>query len=218
MNKIAKSELIKIITPVRLRAYGNECDEILLDKYIYNLRLAEAFYPALSLLEVSLRNRICNAIEKLICSDWLIKELEQQKFLADKEYKKLIEAENKIKKSGKKVTNDRLISEMTLGFWVHLCTKSYKPKFWDKKGFFESVFPNYIQEQGLRKIAPIQNDLLAILRLRNRISHHEIIINGDKSPQEQYQLVLNMLHLLSTDMEKMLNNISRFEDIIKQKP
>lgn len=213
-----KSELIEIITPVRIHAYGNECDEILLDKYIYNLRLAESFYPALSLLEISLRNRICNAIGKLICKDWLLKELTQQNLLADKEYKKLVESENKIKKSGKKVTNDRLISEMTLGFWVHLCTKSYKPKFWDKKGFFESVFPNYVAEQGLRKIAPIQKDLLAILRLRNRISHHEMIINGNKTPLEQYQLVLNMLHLLSTDMEKLLNNISRFEDIIKQKP
>lgn len=133
-------------------------------------------------------------------------------------HEKLLETESKIKKSGKNVTNDRLISEMTLVFWVHLCTKSYKPKFWDKKGFFEAVFPNYVPEKGLRKIAPIQNDLLAILRLRNRISHHEMIINSNKTPQEQYQLVLNMLHLLSTDMENLLNNISRFKDIIKQKP
>lgn len=213
-----KTALIEIITPVRLRAYGNECDEILLDKYIYNLRLSEAFYPALSLVEITLRNRICNAIDKLICKDWLINEINEQKLLADKEYKKLLETESKLSKSGKKVTNDRLISEMTLGFWVHLCTKSYKPKFWDKKGFFEAVFPNYSTEKELRKIAPIQNDLLTILRLRNRISHHEMIINCNKLPKEQYQLILNMLHLLSIDMEKLLNNISRFEDIIKQKP
>lgn len=213
-----KTALIEIITPVRLRAYGNECDEILLDKYIYNLRLSEAFYPALSLVEITLRNRICNAVDKLICKDWLINEINEQKLLADKEYKKLLETENKLSKSGKKVTNDRLISEMTLGFWVHLCTKSYKPKFWDKKGFFETVFPNYSPEKELRKIAPIQNDLLTILRLRNRISHHEMIINCNKPPKEQYQLILNMLHLLSIDMEKLLNSISRFEDIIKQKP
>ncbi|MGN0005495.1 MAG: hypothetical protein ACI37Z_05955 [Candidatus Gastranaerophilaceae bacterium] len=219
MNKTGnKKELIEVITPIRLRAYGNECAEVLLDKYIYNLRLAESFYPALSLLEISLRNSICNAIDKLICKDWLVKELSQQKLLADKEYEKLLESESKIKKSGKKVTNDRLISEMTLGFWVHLCTKSYKPKFWDKKGFFEAVFPNYVPAQGLSKIAPIQNNLLAILRLRNRISHHEIIINDNKTPQEQYQLVLDILHLLSTDMENLLNGISRIQDIIKQKP
>lgn len=213
-----KNELIEIITLVRLGAYGNDSNDLLLEKYIYNLKLSEAFYPALSLLEITLRNRICNAIEKLICKDWLIQELDRQYILADKEYQKLLESENKIKKAGKKVTNDRLISEMTLGFWIHLCTKSYKPKLWDKRGFFESVFPNYTNNGELRKIAPIQNDLLAILRLRNRIFHHEIIINGNKTPKQQYQLVLSMLHLLSSGMETLLATISRFDTIEKQKP
>lgn len=214
----SKDELVEIITPVRLGAYGSGDNSILLNEYIYNLKLSEAFYPALSLLEITLRNRICNAVEKLICKDWLLQELNKQNILADKEYQKLLESANKIRKSGKKVTNDRLISEMTLGFWIHLCTKSYRPKLWDKKGFFEAVFPNHTNNGELRKIAPIQNDLLNILRLRNRIFHHEIIINGNKTPEEQYQLVLNMLHLLSTGMESLLNSISRFETITKQKP
>ncbi|MCM1009332.1 MAG: hypothetical protein NC390_00450 [Fusobacterium sp.] len=218
VNVDYRNELIEVITPVRLNAYGNSDTDLLLNRYIYNLKLSEAFYPALSILEITLRNKICNAIEKFICKDWLLKELNQQNILADKEYKKLLESANKIKKSNKKITNDRLISEMTLGFWVHLCTKSYRPKLWDKKGFFETVFPNYSNNGVLRTIAPIQNDLLAILRLRNRIFHNEIIINGNKTPREQYQLVLNMLHLLSAGMECLLNDISRVEAIIKQKP
>lgn len=213
-----KNELLKLITPVRLQAYGTESSDILLDRCIYNVKISATFYPALAFVENSLKNSICNAIDKLICKDWLVKEINQQKLLSDKEYTKLIEAKNKIKKANKKITNNRLISELTFGFWVHLCTKSYKPKFWDKKGFFETVFPNYVQEKGLRKIAPIQNDLLAILRLRNRIFHHEMIINRNQTPQEQYQLVLNILHLLSADVEKLLNSISRFQDIIIQKP
>lgn len=213
-----KNELLKLITPVRLQAYGTESSDILLDRCIYNVKISETFYPALAFVELSLKNSICNAIDKLICKDWLVKEINQQKLLSDKEYTKLIEAKNKIKKANKKITNNRLISELTFGFWSHLCTKSYKPNFWDKKGFFEAVFPNYVQEKGLRKIAPIQNDLLAILRLRNRIFHHEMIINRNQTPQEQYQLVLNILHLLSADVEKLLNGISRFQDIIIQKP
>ena len=213
-----KNELVEIITSVRLGAYGSDNKDVLLERYIYNLKLSEAFYPALSLLEITLRNRICNAIEKLIGKDWLMQELNKQNILADKEYKKLIESVNKIKKAGKKITNDRLISEITLGFWIYLCTKSYKPKLWDKKGFFELVFPNYANNGELRKIAPIQNDLLAILRLRNRIFHHEIILNGNKTPKEQYQLVLNMLHLLSAGMESLLQNSSRYKTIEKQKP
>ncbi len=209
-----KNKLTEVITPVRLSAYGNND----LDKYIYNLKLSEAFYPALSLLEVTLRNRICNAIEKVICKDWLLNELNKQILLADKEYKKLLDTANKIKRANKKITNDRLISELTLGFWVHLCTKSYKPKLWDKKGFFELVFPNYVNNSGLRNIAPIKDDLLSILNLRNRIFHHEIIINSKKTPKEQYQLILNILYLLSVEMVDLLKNISRFETIEKQKP
>lgn len=143
------NELIEVITPVRLGAYGNGDNSILLNEYVYNLKLSESFYPALSLLEIALRNQICNAIDKFICKDWLLQELSKQSILADKEYQKLLESANKIKKAGKKITNDRLISEMTFGFWIHLFTKSYRPKLWDKKGVFEAVFPNYVQKGTL---------------------------------------------------------------------
>ena len=213
MNKLENEQkLIEVITSVRLNVYGN------IENYIYNIKLSETFYPALSLLEVALRNRICNAIEKLICKNWLIAELEKQNILTDKEYQRLKEAENKIKKANKKVTNDRLISELTFGFWIHLCTKSYKPKLWDKRGFFEEVFPNYTNNGNLRNISPIQNDLLNILRLRNRIFHHEIIIKSNKQPVDYYQSIINMLHLLSSETLELLNIISRFEEISKQKP
>lgn len=212
------NELIEVITPARLGAYGNGNNSILLNEYVYNLKLSESFYPALSLLEIALRNRICNAIDKFICKDWLLQELSKQNILADKEYQKLLESANKIKKAGKKITNDRLISEMTFGFWIHLFTKSYRPKLWDKKGVFEAVFPNYAQKGTLREITPIQRDLLAILRLRNRIFHHEIIINGNKTPEELYQIILNTLHIISTGMECLVYEVSRFNDIIKQKP
>ena len=219
MTKIKfQQELIDTITPVRLKAYGEDSNDILLEKYIYNLKVSESLYPALSLLEVTLRNKICYAIEILICKDWLINELNHQNLLFDKEYKKLIETADKIKKEGKKVTNDRLISELTLGFWIHLCTKSYKPKFWDKKGFIELVFPNYTINSNLRNISLIQKDLRDVLKLRNRISHQEIIINGNRTPEEYYKLIQTLLHTLSSGMFALLEDISRFNAITKQKP
>ena len=213
-----QQELIDTITPVRLKAYGDDSNDLLLEKYIYNLKVSESLYPALSLLEVTLRNKICYAIETLICKDWLINELNQQNLLLDKEYKKLVETADKIEKDGKKVTNDRLISELTFGFWIHLCTKSYKPKFWDKKGFIELVFPNYIVSSNLRNISLIQKDLRDVLKLRNRISHQEIIINGNRTPEEYYKLIQTLLHTLSSGMFALLEDISRFNAITKQKP
>lgn len=213
-----QQELIDTITPVRLKAYGEDSNEILIEKYIYNLKVSESLYPALSLLEVTLRNKICYAIEALICKDWLINELNQQNLLFDKEYKKLVETADKIEKDGKKVTNDRLISELTFGFWIHLCTKSYKPKFWDKKGFIELVFPNYTVSSNLRNISLIQKDLRDVLKLRNRISHQEIIINGNRTPEEYYKLIQTLLHTLSSGMFALLEDVSRFDVITKQKP
>ena len=213
-----QQELIDTITPVRLKAYGEDSNDILLEKYIYNLKVSESLYPALSLLEVTLRNKICYAIESLICKDWLIKELNHQNLLLDKEYKKLVETADKIEKDGKKVTNDRLISELTFGFWIHLCTKSYKPKFWDKKGFIELVFPNYTVSSNFRNISLIQKDLRDVLKLRNRISHQEIIINGNRTPEESYKLIQTLLHTLSSGMYALLEDISRFNAITKQKP
>ena len=125
---------------------------------------------------------------------------------------------DKIEKDGKKVTNDRLISELTFGFWIHLCTKSYKPKFWDKKGFIELVFPNYTISSNLRNISLIQKDLRDVLKLRNRISHQEIIINGNRTPEESYKLIQTLLHTLSSGMYALLEDISRFNAITKQKP
>ena len=46
---INQDELLEIITPVRISAYGKESIDILIERYIYNLKLSEAFYPALSL-------------------------------------------------------------------------------------------------------------------------------------------------------------------------
>ena len=213
-----QKELIATITPVRLSSYGDSSSDLSLERYVYNLRISEALYPAIALLEVALRNKICYAIETLICKGWLIAELNQQNILLDKEYKKLLSVKEKIEKDGKKVTNDRLISELTFGFWIHLCTKPYKPKLWDKKGFIELVFPNYTVSLNLRNISLIQKDLRDVLKLRNRISHQEIIINGNRTPEEYYKLIQTLLHTLSSGMYALLEDVSRFNTIIKQKP
>ena len=210
-------ELIATITPVRLSSYGDSSSESSLEQYVYNLRISESLYPAIALIEVALRNKICNAIETLICKDWLIAELNQQNMLLDKEHKKLLSIKEKIEKDGKCITNDRLISELTFGFWIHLCSKPYKPKLWDKKGFTELVFPNY-QKGCIRNISLIQKDLLDILRLRNRISHHEIILNGSRTPEQYNKLTKGVLRTLSTGMASILDSISRADTIIQQKP
>lgn len=214
-------EFIDIISPERLKAYKlSEQDNfsILFERYIYNIKISETFYPILSILEIALRNKIYNAIDKLIKQDWLLSELQSQSLLLGNEHKILLDASKKLYFKYKKITKGALITELSFGFWVNLCKKAYKTIIWDKKGVFELVFPNFIAQNVMDRTKFISSDLKNILQLRNRIFHHETIINNKLGIQNCYNIAEKLLSYISKEQLELSQNISRFNDIIKQKP
>ena len=221
ITDIQKQEFIDIISSERLNSYKTIQEEtfaILLERYMYNIKVAESFYPILSILEIALRNKIHNSIDKLIKSDWLLSEIYKQDLLLDNEHKILMDTFNKLKFKDKNLTKGALISELTFGFWVNLCKKSYKTILWDKKGFFESVFPFFSIKKEMNKIRFISPDLKNILQLRNRIFHHEIIINHKIGIENCYDKIEKILLSISEDSLSLLTETCKFRDIIKQKP
>ena len=91
----------------------------------------------------------------------------------------------------------------------------------NKKDFFESVFPDFNKNfcsHSLDKTKVIFPQLKEILRLRNRIFHHEIIINNKIGIENCYIQTKKVLYSLSEDYAKMFEKTFRFEDLIKQKP
>jgi hypothetical protein len=215
------NKIMSLITDARLSSYKEtdiDCIDILIQRYLFNIEVCEAFYPILSLFEITLRNSICNTIDKVITKDFLLQEANRRNILTENDHKNLLKTVERLKNNGMKITNDRLVSEMTLGFWIHLCTKNYKTKLWDKKGFFESVFPNYKPVNQLKSIGMLQNELLKVLKLRNRIFHHEIIINSKISLKDYYNLIRDLLYLMSNDMVELLDSLNRIEIISRQKP
>ena len=146
MEKSIHKSLINLLSDCRLSSYkyGNADEQIALERYLYNIELSKSFYPILSLIEVSLRNRLNEAIDKTVKPDWLIQELSEQDILLDSEYKKLQEAKSKLLKKRKAITKDHLIAELSLGFWIHLCTKkNTKHSYGIEKNFFRIVFSDY---------------------------------------------------------------------------
>lgn len=221
INENANQKLIKLISINRLNSYKfRDTDDglIIFERYLYNIEVSKALYPLLSLLEISLRNSINNAIDNTIKRNWLIEELEQQDILKDKEYKILKETETKLVRSRKTITAGNLIAELSLGFWVHLCTKKYKIKLWHKKNFFRQVFndyPNFIDFDKLTKIYPL---LRLTLVIRNRIFHHEIIINNSAGIENCYDNIKTLLSYISKDCLFFLDEVCEFKKVIKQKP
>lgn len=112
-----------------------------------------------------------------------------------------------------------MIAELSLGFWVHLCTKRYKTALWHRQGFFRIVFadyPDFSEFDKLGKIFPILN---LLLKLRNRIFHHEIIINHPYGIYNCYNDLRKLLGFISKDSLLSLDKICDFNNVIKkQKP
>lgn len=223
MAKQTESNLINLFSENRLNSYkydANDDNSILLERYLYNIEVSKALYPLLSILEISLRNRINKAIENTIQQDWLMKELNAQNILLTGEFNKLQDAKQKLLKKGhKNFTKDDLIAELSLGFWVYLCGRKYKNTLWHKAGFFKTVFtdyPNFSEFDKLSKISPV---LQLMLKLRNRIFHHEIIINYPYGIINCYNDLKRLLGYISKDSLLYLDRICDFNNVIvKKKP
>ncbi len=223
MNKIDLDNQIfaDIVSFERFNSYKlTEKDDVsdILKRYIYNIKISEAFYPILSMLEIALRNRIHNAIDKLIKKDWLLSETHSQNLLLNNERKILLDAAKKIQVKKKELTKGALIAELSFGFWINLCKKAYKTIIWDKKGVFEFVFPDFPIEQEMDRMKFMSADLKNILQLRNRIFHHETIINNKLGVQNCYNIIERILSYVSSEYFGILKSVSNFYTIIKQKP
>lgn len=218
------SKIAENISVDRLSSYKYDkadSTELILSRYIYNIQISESFYPVIAALEVALRNRLYNAVVKLKGQNWLLEEIKQQAILSENERNILLEAYNKLKRKNNLPSTGAVIAELTFGFWVNLCKKSYKNSLWDKQDFFSNVFPdfdNYFNSPTLDKTKVMFPELKEILRLRNRIFHHEIIINNKNGIENCYDKTHKVLYSLSKEYADMFEDSFRFKDIIKQKP
>ena len=65
MPKTLENNLVNLFSSNRLSSYKydiNDTDSIALERYLYNIEVSKSLYPLLSILEISLRNRINQAI------------------------------------------------------------------------------------------------------------------------------------------------------------
>lgn len=223
MSKTLENNLVNLFSSNRLSSYKyniNDTDSIALERYLFNIEVSKSLYPLLSILEISLRNRINQAIENTTQKDWLMKELNSQNILQTGEFNKLQDAKQKLLKKGhKNFTKDDLIAELSLGFWIYLCGRKYKNTLWHKAGFFKTVFADYPNFSEFDKLGKISPSLQLLLKLRNRIFHHEIIINYPYGIINCYNDLRRLLGYISKDSLLYLDRICDFNNVIaKKKP
>lgn len=119
-------------------------------------------------------------------------------------------AKSKIIASKKPITIDKLVSELTLGFWTSLFNKKYARDFWKPLMY---AFPMLKKEQKNRNTIAFK--LNSIRKFRNRIFHYEPICNDLNILEMNHNSVLEILQWINTDIVLWTKQIDRFDNLFK---
>lgn len=172
MNAAFYKDIEDIFSINRLSVYRQDgCDDTTaLSRYLYNIEICKTLYPILHIFEITLRNSIDKSLTVFSGTQIWYDNLD----LNTDSKLKVSTAKSKIQNKNKEVTHDRLISEMTLGFWTAFLTKKYS-----QSSFQSFIIKTSLQDmpRNLRNIKSIQTIFEKMRVLRNRVSHYERLIH-----------------------------------------
>ncbi|MEU8085727.1 hypothetical protein AB0B57_19195 [Micromonospora sp. NPDC049101] len=136
--------------------------------YTWSIGVSAAFYPLLHFVEITLRNALHRELSaRFGCVDWWsvapINEHGQQL---------VKQAREKLFGRRSPQNADDLVAKLTFGFWVSLVSQTYDRTLWVPALY--RAFPHY---RGRRDA--LHAELKEVLRLRNRVMHHEPIHRRD---------------------------------------
>ena len=135
----------------------------------WNVALSMSLYPAIGFLEVVLRNNLHRVVSgHYRTSAWYDIMPTMLTCCGEMDIAK---AKAELQKREKPEDPDRLVAQLSLGFWTSLLGTDYEQRLWPRLLIF--AFPYMPKRQRTRQHAA--HRLHQILKLRNRISHHEPI-------------------------------------------
>lgn len=211
---MTQEKIINFISKERflpyLLKYENNFDKTI-QHYKANISISEAFYPLISILEVSLRNKIHHQlIKKYNTDEWF----EHQDFImtaSSFQIRRITEARNSILRKKKTVSSGRIIAELTFGFWTSLFDTKYEKILWKQ---LRLCFINCPKEKRKRKA--MSSKFNGIRKLRNRIFHHESISWNIEALKSYIDDIIETISWLDKDLLLWSKDIFRINKVINQ--
>ncbi|HLS68060.1 MAG TPA: Abi family protein [Kiloniellales bacterium] len=176
--------------------------------YTLNTKASEALYTPLQMLEVALRNRINTVMTELYHKHWFN---DSNILLNSYQQEQLRKARNDLRIRKKGVTSGRIVAELMFGFWTAMLGTDYE-ELWQKGLHAIAKKPN---GKGVAR-KELSGPLTQIRILRNRVAHHEPVINWNLL--KHYRKMIEITHLLSPPAAEWCNENSRFLEVYPTKP
>ena len=203
--------LEEAFSPRRMQTYldaaeGNHGNAAWL--YARNAQLGAAFHGPLQALEVALRNAMHARLEERFGSQWYTNTAAGLDSHAQDSVARVL-------RSGVRVQSaDQFVASMSLGFWVRLvgrggsvngCRRAnYDRTLW--RPALHRVFPG-------RSRREVHGRLDSLRQLRNRIAHHEPILDRDLN--RDYGVLLEVVGWISSDVCGWIERHSSLEDALR---
>lgn len=147
------------------KASGNEAFAIAL--YLYNAKLAKSFLFPLSVAEVTLRNAVDGVLLQSFGATWHQDTNFRDTVLTAESLGALDKAMERAGSSER----SKVVAELTFDFWSNLFRSEYT-NLWRTKA--NIAFPGLAHGEGRHEIQLLVKE---INRLRNRVAHHEPILD-----------------------------------------
>lgn len=172
--------------------------------YECNLKLSEAMYVPLSVLEVTLRNALSRELSAMAQRDDWYSIFPNTPGLSTLNYY-VTKAIKQISGRHEQITPSKVIAELTLGFWVSLLNSEYERILWKD---LRRAFP--FMPKAVRKRKNVSAPLNRFRAFRNRVYHNESICWNISRVAEIHKEMMEVLGWMNKDVPKWLECFDRF--------
>ena len=176
-----------------------------LEYYQLNIKIAESFYPLLLYAEVSLRNLVHRSCTIHFKTDQWFRFCQQEEQVAEWELVK-----KRINDNFQEASTDKIIAELTFGFWCSLLNKRNAKYFWKP---LQHAFPNLHKSVKREELASAINQ---VRKFRNRIFHYEPICNDLKILWQNYLHIIHLFNWMNPELTNWMKSMNVFESLYKK--
>jgi hypothetical protein len=200
--------------PFLSKSSGNVAEAMNL--YAWNIEISAAFWGVYHMFEITYRNAIHQQLEVHTgISDWWNSSLRPKIHQSE-----LDTIDRAIADASKNHANPQtlitapaftaghIVAELSLGFWVILLANKYHASLWT--GNLEKSFPLYTGKRN-----DLHKNLVRLTRLRNRIAHHEPVIDRDLNVDQMY--LLAVINYIDPNVRQWVDLHSRVNSVLANK-
>ena len=211
----------RIVSSARFQRYrtGAPTELDAVARYLWNIQLAESLIPSVAVLEIVLRN----AVHRVL-TDHAGTEFWFESILHQQTYDNIVQLIGTLtRRSGHPPGVDKIISEITFGFWAKIFARRYNSLWWDQPPTLLAAVIPYHPNVARDTRTKVEARLEYFVALRNRMMHQEAIFQGVSALNrpvlpvaELHQQLLETIGWIDSDALKLVQCLDRFDQVHDQ--